>query len=209
MAIDPANPATLYAGTYKGKVYQSNDGAATWQIANDGIQDNAIVYSIVIDPQNTQRVYAATRGNSNNGDRPWAGVVYRSEDAGATWIPSLYDLGGADYQDWVYALEINPNAPQIIFAATHEHGPVRSDDFGNTWKILENGIGMGRHFSAAGRSFRWAICFCWNRRGWSVSQLGWRPELDAQPDRPDCQLGHLPDCVTERSFQLLRQPEWG
>jgi hypothetical protein len=134
LAIDPANPATLYAGTYRGGVYKSTDHAGTWSSASTGIQDQAIVYSIVIDPKDTQRVYAATRGISNNDNRPWAGVVYRSVDGGANWSPSLYDLGGAGYQDWAYSLEINPNNPQVIFAATHEHGPVRSKDYAKPGK---------------------------------------------------------------------------
>ncbi len=113
--------------------------APSWSQASSGIQEEAIVYSIVIDPQNTQRLYAATRGYSQN-DRPWAGVVYRSEDGGSNWTISLADLGGSDYQDWVYALEINPSKPNILFGATHEHGPIRSTDYGKNWKVLTNGI---------------------------------------------------------------------
>jgi photosystem II stability/assembly factor-like uncharacterized protein len=140
LAVDPANPAVLYAGTYRGGVYKSTNSGAIWNYASEGIQDEAIVYSIVIDPQATLRVFIATRGYSNNNSQPWAGVVYRSEDGGATWTPSLSNLGGANYQDWVYALEINPNAPNIIFGATHEHGPIRSEDYGATWEVLTNGI---------------------------------------------------------------------
>jgi photosystem II stability/assembly factor-like uncharacterized protein len=140
LAIDPQKPATLYAGTYKGKIYKSTDRGERWFPSSEGIQEDAIVYSIVIDPANARRIYTATRGNSKDGDRPWAGVVYRSEDGGGSWTPSLSNLGGADYQDWAYALEIHPNLPNILFAATHEHGPLRSKDYGQTWEVLMDGI---------------------------------------------------------------------
>lgn len=59
----------LYAGTYKGKLYKTTDGGESWFFSSQGIQDRAIVYSIGIDPQNTQTVYITTRGISNNGDQ--------------------------------------------------------------------------------------------------------------------------------------------
>jgi photosystem II stability/assembly factor-like uncharacterized protein len=139
LAVDPTNPELIYAGTYRDGVWKSSDAGYSWSLASNSIQDEAIVYSIVIDPQNPQRLFAATRGY-NRLDRPWAGVVYRTEDGGASWTISLANLGGADYQDWVYALEINPNRPNIIFGATHEHGPIRSTDYGKSWKVLTNGI---------------------------------------------------------------------
>ncbi len=140
LAIDPVNPSILYAGTYKGKVYKSANAGATWFFSSQGIQDEAIVYSIGIDPGNTQRVYIATRGISNNGAQPWNGVIYRSDDGGASWVPKLYNLGGVDYQDYTYMLKINPSAHNIIYAATHEHGPVKSSDYGETWNIINDGI---------------------------------------------------------------------
>jgi photosystem II stability/assembly factor-like uncharacterized protein len=139
LAVDPINPEIIYTGTYRDGVWKSADAGASWFQAGTGIQDDAIVYSIVIDPQNTQRLFAATRGYQRL-DRPWAGVVYRTDDGGTTWTVSLANLGGADYQDWVYALEINPTRPNIIFGATHEHGPIRSTDYGKSWKVLTNGI---------------------------------------------------------------------
>jgi hypothetical protein len=139
MTIDPSDPQVLYSGTYRGGIWKSADGGSSWHPANQGIQADAIVYSIAIDPQKPQRLYAATRG-PHALDRPWAGVVYRSDDGGANWTVSLASLGGVDYQDWVYALEINPTRPNIIFGATHEHGPIRSMDNGKTWKVLTNGI---------------------------------------------------------------------
>ena len=57
IAIDPANPDTLYAGT-DGGAYVSFDGGASWAEINDGLLGATVVYSIVVDPQSN--VYAAT-----------------------------------------------------------------------------------------------------------------------------------------------------
>ena len=140
LAVDPTNPSIVYAGTYKGKLYKTLNGGDSWFFSSQGIQDEAIVYSIGIDPHNTQRVYITTRGISNNGNRPWNGVIYRSDNAGASWTPKLYNLGGTDYQDWAYALIIDLNSPDILFAATHEHGVYRSTNYGDSWQAANHGI---------------------------------------------------------------------
>jgi photosystem II stability/assembly factor-like uncharacterized protein len=140
LAIDPKQPTTLYAGTYHNQVYKSQDGGKLWTWSGSGIQDQAVVYSIAIDPMTPTTLYASTRGISTNGTAPWNGVVYESIDAGLTWIPSLTNVGGIGLQDWVYSLAINPNAPNQVFAATHENGPFRSDDYGSTWHSIHNGI---------------------------------------------------------------------
>jgi photosystem II stability/assembly factor-like uncharacterized protein len=140
LAIDPIKTDTLYAGTYEGQVYKSQDGGNGWTWSGKGIQDRAIVYSIAIDPITPSRLYAATRGVSTNGQAPWNGVVYKSIDAGQTWTSSLSNVGGTGMMDWVYSLAINPNAPNQVFAAAHENGPYRSEDYGSTWQPIHYGI---------------------------------------------------------------------
>jgi photosystem II stability/assembly factor-like uncharacterized protein len=140
LAIDPKQPATLYAGTYHSQVYKSQDGGNSWTWSGNGVQDQAIVYSIAIDPFDPRIIYASTRGVSNNNNPPWNGAVYKSIDAGQTWTASLLNVGGVFFQDWVYSLAVNPNAHNQVFAATHEHGPFRSDDYGSTWYPILNGI---------------------------------------------------------------------
>lgn len=140
LAVHPQDPQIVYAGTYKGGLYKSQDGGSTWFLSSSGIQEQAIVYSILIDPIDPQRMYAATRGVSNNNNPPWNGVVYRSMDGGASWERSLYNLGGSDQQDWAYALALHPLHPNVLYAATHEHGPYRSDDYGRRWEAISTGI---------------------------------------------------------------------
>ena len=140
LAIDPTHPSTIYAGTYHSQVYKSQDGGNSWVWSGSGMQDQAVVYTIAIDPFETSTIYAGTRGISNNNNPPWSGVVYKSDDAGDTWIPELTNVGGEDAQDWVYSLVVDPNAHDTIYAATHEHGPYKSSDYGGTWSTIQNGI---------------------------------------------------------------------
>ena len=140
LAIDPTHPSTIYAGTYHSQVYKSQDAGNSWVWSGSGMQEQAVVYTIAVDPFEPSTIYAGTRGISNNNNPPWNGVVYKSADAGNTWIPQLTDVGGADAQDWVYSIVVDPNAHDTIYAATHEHGPYKSSDYGGIWYTIQNGI---------------------------------------------------------------------
>jgi len=140
LAVDPQNSLIVYAGTYKGKVYKTSDGGEKWSLCSNGIQDNAIIYSIVINPDDPKIVYISTRGDSNNGGPPWNGIVYKSSNGGGKWLPVLKNVGGSSQEDWAYALDIHPNKPKIIYAATHEHGVYRSLDSGKSWSAVNSGI---------------------------------------------------------------------
>ena len=77
VALDPQNPATVYAGVYTSGVWKSADRGATW--APTGAGPDA-VYAIAIDPTDPSRLYASGYN-----------AVSRSVDGGATW--SDYNLG--------------------------------------------------------------------------------------------------------------------
>ena len=140
LALDPASPAILYVGTYKDQIYKSIDSGNSWAWSGTGMQDQAIVYAIAIDPITPSTMYAATRGLSNNGNPPWNGVVYRSVNAGQAWTPVLQNVGGPEIQDWVYSLAISPFNNNNVYAATHEHGPYHSSTYGDTWHPIHDGI---------------------------------------------------------------------
>ena len=76
LAIDPANPTTLYAGT-SGGVFKSTDVGTSWTAVNTG-RGNTIVFSLAIDPTDTATIYAGTQ----------AAGVFKSGDGAATWQPT-------------------------------------------------------------------------------------------------------------------------
>ena len=140
LAVDPVQPGVIYAGTYRDQIYKSIDGGQNWFWSGTGIQAEAIVYTIAIDPTNTNIIYIGTRGISNNGLPPWAGVIYKSSNGGTSWIAVKENIGGEDAQDWVYSLAVNPQAPNNVYAATHEHGVYRSTDYGVNWFYSSEGL---------------------------------------------------------------------
>ncbi len=59
LAINPATPATLYAGTDGGGVFKSTDSGGTWTAANTGLT-NLTVYALAINPATPATLYAGT-----------------------------------------------------------------------------------------------------------------------------------------------------
>jgi photosystem II stability/assembly factor-like uncharacterized protein len=59
LAIDFDNPDTIYTGTDSG-IYISYNGGQTWGAANEGLLGRLVIYSIMVDPNDTSNVYAAT-----------------------------------------------------------------------------------------------------------------------------------------------------
>jgi len=121
-AVDPAHPATLYAGTYGNGLYRSTDGGSNWSSVNNGMR-TAYVTAFSFGPSST--VFAATLG----------GGVYQSADGGGTWAPSSagLDVGIAN------SLLADATVPVTVYAALFD-GVYRSPDGGGTWQAANNGL---------------------------------------------------------------------
>src|SRR4030095_16663068 len=72
LAIDPVNPATLYAGG-DGVVFKSTDGGLSWSALSSGI-GAAFVNVLAVDSSNPAKIYAGTYGG-----------IFRTVDGGASW----------------------------------------------------------------------------------------------------------------------------
>ncbi len=159
LAIDPQNPQTLYVGTGEANggfdsaaspgdgIYKTTDGGNNWE--NMGLENTEHIGRVVIDPENTDRIYVAAAGTlyGKSNDRG----VYRSVNGGEDWEQVLFISDSTAIID----LAINPENPNIIFAASWERlrypwgriygGPTsgiyRSTDGGDNWtKLTTNGL---------------------------------------------------------------------
>src|SRR5688572_2798114 len=61
MTADPTNPAVIYVGQYS--LYRTDNGGASWTPASAGMDLSfAFITSILVDLQNSNVVYAGSRG---------------------------------------------------------------------------------------------------------------------------------------------------
>ena len=106
LAIDPGDPATLYlaaiSGLFENTLFKSTDRGATWKAASAGARSPSSVMAVAVAPSKRDVVYAA--GNN--------GMVYKSENGGASWTTLSTGLPG-------YALTsvaVNPADPNDVVA---------------------------------------------------------------------------------------------
>src|SRR2546426_472388 len=75
LAVDPATPATVYAGTDGAGVFKSVNGGGSWATVNTGLT-NQRVSAMAIDPVTPATVYAGTLSG-----------LFKSVNGGGSWSP--------------------------------------------------------------------------------------------------------------------------
>jgi photosystem II stability/assembly factor-like uncharacterized protein len=137
VAIDPENPATIYAGDLFSGVLKSADGGTTWRTAHAGLPAygnlSLPVRALAIDPTNPERLYAATDAFLSNRPIPYG--LFQSTDGATTWNPVA--LPPTD--QGIRALVIAAQVPSAMYAATFA-GLFKSIDAGTTWSSVNFGI---------------------------------------------------------------------
>jgi len=76
VTLDPNSPDTVYAGIEEGIVYVSRNGGSTWNPMASGMEPNASIWAIAIDPSDFRVVWAGSRHQG----------VYRWDSIEQQWI---------------------------------------------------------------------------------------------------------------------------
>lgn len=159
ITIDPNNSNVVWVGSgennnqrsvsYGDGLYKSEDGGKSWK--NRGLKNSEHIGKIVVDPANSDIVYAAAYGPlwSSGGDRG----IYKTTDGGKTWKAVLTVSENTGFNE----VEIDPRNSKVIYAAAHQRqrkvftyiggGPesalYKSTDAGNTWNKMMTGMPSG------------------------------------------------------------------
>ena len=110
IAINPIKPSSVYLSISSFGVYKTKNSGERWEPKNSGISNTAI-YSVAIDPGDTNIVYAA-------GEK-----IYISTNAGNTW-QEIMD-GVPKNFGFVQQIRIDPNDSRYVYAATLGSGVLR------------------------------------------------------------------------------------
>jgi photosystem II stability/assembly factor-like uncharacterized protein len=118
LAVDPARPSTILAGTPHQGLFRSDDGGMTWEPVDTGIE--TLVSQIAFDRLHPGRVYAGIGGG-----------VLLSLDHGRSWSDTTAFGGHAGL---LTAMAVDPRGGSFVYASAAEL--FRSADRGRHWKLL-------------------------------------------------------------------------
>jgi len=113
LAIHPATPDTIFAGSVGGGIWKSSNGGASWRAVDD-FMPVLSVSSIVINPANPNVMLAGTGEGYGNADSLRGAGIFKSVDGGTTW--SQLRETAAQFSA-VTRLAISPGGA-VILAAT-------------------------------------------------------------------------------------------
>jgi photosystem II stability/assembly factor-like uncharacterized protein len=141
------NPDTVYAGVEDAAIFRSTDGGENWQELS-GLRGHTTgpawqpgaggmcLHTIVIDPQNTDRMFVAIS----------AAGAFRTDDAGQTWKPinkGLYSKyipdPHAEVGHCVHRIALHPSKPDTLFMQKH-WDVMRTDDAGDNWTKISGNL---------------------------------------------------------------------
>jgi photosystem II stability/assembly factor-like uncharacterized protein len=134
LLVNPDTPSTLYAASFHAGLFRSRDGGESWTLQFAG---GGGVMHPVIDPHSPQRLYM---------HGPW--TLYRSDDEGDSWIAldpqfPYTDRSGdrCPLSVWIHPY-VHPDRDTVYAIACDENhqGVIKSDDHGQTWESITEGI---------------------------------------------------------------------
>jgi photosystem II stability/assembly factor-like uncharacterized protein len=145
IAIDPRNPQTIYAALQVGYMLKSTDGGGSWKLLDRDL--DADVHTIVIHPQDTQKIFIATGGHDCRKGNVKGRALYMSSDGGENWSPIAMDFT----QEYSVPLTMHPKNPDVLYSALANGQPgqwrkrttgaesfiIRSNDGGKRWERLD------------------------------------------------------------------------
>jgi photosystem II stability/assembly factor-like uncharacterized protein len=136
----PDQPFLFYMGSTGGGVWKTDDAGESWVNISDGQFDVASVGAIAVAPSDANVIYVGTGSAEPRGNTSPGRGMYRSTDAGKTWVQIGLRNAGQ-----IGRIQVHPGNPDRLFVAAlgdlfgrnDERGIFRSDDGGDTWeKVL-------------------------------------------------------------------------
>ncbi len=131
IAVSPADPDVIFAGTDDGKVWRTQQGNLGWQQVSIGLPERWIT-SIAMHPTDPATAYVTISGYRYDEYLPH---VFRTNNYGQTWEDLSAGLPEVPVNDII----VDPDVPAQLYVAT-DIGVFVSWDEGANWEVLADGM---------------------------------------------------------------------
>lgn len=121
--VEPGNPGNLLAASSNAGVLASDTGGERWVT----LLPKSIAYSVFVNPQNSQEIFASGAGASS------FATIWQSQDRGNLWREIFNE---SSERASVSAMTFDPQSPQVLYAALSTGTVIKSLDSGETWDSL-------------------------------------------------------------------------
>jgi photosystem II stability/assembly factor-like uncharacterized protein len=146
-AVVESRPSTFYVATASAGVLKTINNGTTFEPVFDG-QPVSSVGDVTLAPSDPSILYVGTGEPNNRQSSSWGNGVYRSLDAGKSWV----HLGLADTHH-IGRIAVHPTNPDVAYVAAlghlwgpnKERGVFRTRDGGKTWtntKFIDEDTGF-------------------------------------------------------------------
>lgn len=147
-------PDKMYCGVEPAALFESNDAGQTWSL-DRGLFNHPhrpqwqpgggglCLHTIILDPNNTKRTLVAVSAagvyRTDNGGDSWQA---RNQGLTAEFLPNKYP----EFGQCVHKIDRHPSRPERLYLQNHG-GLFRSDDAGDSWQDIANGVPSDFGFS--------------------------------------------------------------
>jgi xyloglucan-specific exo-beta-1,4-glucanase len=116
----------LYIGAASGDLYRTTDDGKSWTRLEVDTSRNVPLDGVTMLPTRPVTFFVVTA----DFERAWHSQLWRSADAGDTWVRAE----GLPSRAPVTNIVAMPDDPRVLFAGTRGRGVFRSEDGGATWQ---------------------------------------------------------------------------
>lgn len=151
LAVDPANPDTVYAGMWQFRrsawhltsggsadgLYKSTDGGNTWhQLVGNGLPEGQLGrIGLAVAPSDPKRVYAVIESD--------AGLLWRSDDAGAHWMLASSNTLINERPFYYSRIVVDPHDENHLFSVSVHLA--ESFNGGKAWRLSGKSVHGDHH----------------------------------------------------------------
>ena len=133
----PSEPFTFYFGGVGGGVWKTEDAGTTWRNLTDAFFTEGSVGAVEVAPSDARVVYVGTGSDAIRSNVSTGRGVYRSADAGRTWM--FAGLRGAGQ---IGGVRVDPRDANVAYVAAignafrpdSSRGLYKTSDGGRTWR---------------------------------------------------------------------------